>query len=479
VSRLGQLGKDSVIYGLGGMLAKSLSFFLLPVYTRIFTPADYGTIEMLAVLSSFLSQILVMGMDSAQSMYFFAERENGQPAQARVVSAILQWRMIWGTAIVVLATLTTPFLNAAFFSGQLGWEYFAVAFVGTLLAQVMSQSAEVFRLLYRPWSYIGVTLAQSILAAALVLMFILVFDQGILGFFLGAGVASAAMALVGWYQLREYITFGAPPREWWPRLLRFGVPLVPAGVAMYLMSTADRWFVRFYHGDEALGLYAVAAKFALLLAVGTETFRKAWWPIAMDSMHSGDGPHTFRTIARLYLGVVCAGIVALTFTSPWLVEWLTAPAFRDAWPIVGVLAWQGLLYGFFLIASVGIWKTEKTYLNLYLMGGAAVAGLALNQLLVPTWGGMGAAVATAVTYFGWVSASLVVSERLWRVGFPIKLCCSQVGVAAIYVGWFVLSGGAQHEVLLGLTASAVIGVLLFSSMDLSQWSALVRRLRRS
>jgi len=44
MSRLIQLGKDSLVYGLGGILAKGLSFLLLPVYTRIFTPADYGTI---------------------------------------------------------------------------------------------------------------------------------------------------------------------------------------------------------------------------------------------------------------------------------------------------------------------------------------------------------------------------------------------------------------------------------------------------
>ena len=69
-NRLKQLGKDSLIYGIGGTLAKSLSFFLLPVYTSIFSPADYGTIEMLTVISSLLSAILVMGMDSAQSKFF-------------------------------------------------------------------------------------------------------------------------------------------------------------------------------------------------------------------------------------------------------------------------------------------------------------------------------------------------------------------------------------------------------------------------
>ena len=117
--RLKQLGKDTLIYGIGGILAKSVSFFLLPIYTRIFTPADYGTIEMLTVISSFLSAIMVMGMDSAQSMYFFKFKKNGKIAQAKIVSAILQWRLLWGVCIVLLATLIAPILNAWFFQGKL------------------------------------------------------------------------------------------------------------------------------------------------------------------------------------------------------------------------------------------------------------------------------------------------------------------------------------------------------------------------
>ena len=265
--RLKQLGKDSLIYGIGGIFAKGVSFFLLPVYTRIFTPADYGTIEMLTVISSFLGCILVMGMDSAQSMYFFKVKEEGKAAQARIVSAILQWRVIWGGTIVLITTMTAPLLNAWFFMGQLDWEYFAIAFVGALLTQVMLQSTEVMRLLYRPWAYIGVNLSQSVMAAVLILCFVLLYDQGILGFFLGTTIASFVIAFFGWFRIRDYWQFDRIHRDLWPMLVRFGAPFVPAYFATYFMTTADRWFVKYYHGSEALGLFAVGAKFTLLLAI--------------------------------------------------------------------------------------------------------------------------------------------------------------------------------------------------------------------
>src|ERR1700746_3211778 len=111
MSRLSQLGRDSVVYGLGAILAKGIAFFLLPVYTRIFSPADYGAIELLTVIAAFLSALLVMGMDSAQSFYFFEQKDQGAPAQARLVGAILQWRLVWGAAVVIFATAAAPLLN--------------------------------------------------------------------------------------------------------------------------------------------------------------------------------------------------------------------------------------------------------------------------------------------------------------------------------------------------------------------------------
>src|SRR5689334_11808469 len=120
-SRLRQLGRDSLIYGVGAIAAKGIVFFLLPVYTRIFSPADYGVIEMLTVIASLLSALLVMGMDSAQSFYFFAEKAAGRAAQAQLVGAILQWRLTWGVAIVALATATAPLINRFFFDGSLEW----------------------------------------------------------------------------------------------------------------------------------------------------------------------------------------------------------------------------------------------------------------------------------------------------------------------------------------------------------------------
>jgi O-antigen/teichoic acid export membrane protein len=473
MSRLRQLGRDSVVYGLGAILAKGIGFFLLPIYTRIFSPADYGAIELLTVIAAFLSAFLVMGMDSAQSFYFFEQKDQGPAAQARLVGAILQWRLAWGCAIVVLATAAAPLLNAFFFDGRLDFATFAAAFAGALFMQLMSQSVEIFRLLYRPWPYVLVTLGQSLGAALLVLLLVIVGRQGVLGYFLGTLLASIVAAAWGWYLVRDRVDLSRLHRDWWPRLLRFGAPLVPAGIAMYVMSTCDRWFVQHYRGEADLGVYAVGAKFALVMALAIETFRRAWWPIAMDAMHSADGPETFRAISRLFMGIGVASVVYLAFLAPWLVDWLAAPPFHDAWQVVGPLAWPSLFYGFYLVASAGLWKAEKTRDSMLLMAAAAVLNVALNRVLVPSLGGLGAAIATAIAYLALVAATLVASERLWRVGFPIGLFAVQIGAGAAMVAELCMQ--PTRSLATVVLTHAVVAALLYSALDGRARSALLAR----
>ena len=476
MKRFKQLGKDTIIYGLGGALAKSIGFFLMPVYTRIFSPADYGTIEMLSILSAFLSTVLVMGMDSAQSFYFFKEKNKGIHAQARVVSAVLQWRLTWGAMCIGLAMLAAPLLNSFFFRGELHWHYFAVAFSASFFSQVMNQSADLFRLLYKPIRYLSITLIHTVVSAGVVLVLILVFDQGIFGFFMGTLSASICAALWGWWQIRAYVDWSAWHKDLWPGLIKFGAPLAPAGFAMYIMNTSDRWFITTFSGPAELGLYAVGAKFAMMIALAVQTFRLSWLPVALDAMHSEDGKSLFRAIGRLYMGLGISGVVILTAISPLLVDWLAAPDYFQSYHMVGVLAWYSIFYGFYVIGSGGIWKAEKTAWSPFLMGIGAGLNIGLNFLLVPQYGSMGAAVATSISYCTWAIISLVVSEKLWCVGFPYWVMLGQIliGVGACFSILTMYDNELSYIHGFGLAVAAVF-LLGFSAISKNNMNKIWRK----
>ena len=145
-----KLGKDYIIYALTGIISNGISFLFIPFYTRIFSPSEYGSLEMLTVITNFLNIILVMGMDSAQSIYFFKFEKDGLKKQSYLVSSILQWRIILGLLAIFICTFISPLINNIFFDGQLNLIYFLVAFSSSLFLQIMTQCADLARLTFEP-----------------------------------------------------------------------------------------------------------------------------------------------------------------------------------------------------------------------------------------------------------------------------------------------------------------------------------------
>jgi O-antigen/teichoic acid export membrane protein len=388
----------------------------------------------------FLSLILNMELDASQSFYFFRiKKEGGKKKQAQLVTAILKWRLSIGLLITVLAVVISPLLNTWLFDTELKLSVFAVSFAGTFFFQIAIQSAHIFQLLFRPWYYLGITLFQSLLAAALSIGLIVLLKNNIFfGYFLGFCLGSLLAGIIGWWLARDYIDWRTPSLKLWPRILKFGLPLVPASMAFYLLETSDRWFLALYHGGLAIGVYAVGFKIAMAMNLVVEPFRKACDPIAMKSLNEPDSQGFFSFMARLYLGAGAASIVIITAFSPTLIKWLTIPSYHDAYQVVGVLAWKQILFGFIIFSTLGIYKKEKTSMIAVASGLTAVINVILQYILVPRYAGMGAALAIAITFLAWNLITLRLSHKLWPINYPWMILFSQLSFGIFSTGILIM-----------------------------------------
>ena len=115
--------------------------------------------------------------------------------------------------------------------------------------------------------------------------------------------------------------------------------------------------------------------------------------------------------------------------------------------------------------------------NFYLMIGATCFGLLMNWLLVPKFGEVGAAIATAITYLFWVVISMIVSEFFWRTAFSWIIFGIQVSSGAIFVGWYITKGFkfTFHQVL--VFASIVIFIQIISAVDRTKLLQIFRSLK--
>ena len=127
---------------------KGFLLLLLPVYTKVFDPVEFGKLEIIVITSNLIALIMTMGLDSAQTMYFY-DKKNGKLTidRDRLISSILQFRIIWGLIIIGVSSFLIPFLLNILFASNFDLTTFFIAFfVNIFFIQTMYQSIEIFRL---------------------------------------------------------------------------------------------------------------------------------------------------------------------------------------------------------------------------------------------------------------------------------------------------------------------------------------------
>ena len=427
-----------VIYGFGGILSRAISFLLLPIYTRFLSTAEYGTLDTLTVISSLLGAITVMGLDEYQSINFYKYKKDIKEKRRETISSILQFRLIWGSFCILIATILSPTINALLFQGELDITYFLIAFSSMLFTQLMYQSADIYRLLLRPWSYVFLIFAQSLIGSFLIFYFIIGLNLGVIGFFYGTAISTIVVSFLSWYNLRHYLDFRVLYAKKYYGMIKFGFPLIPVGLIEGANNFLDRLFISFYHGQEQVGIFGIGARFSLILLIFVDTFRKAYWPLFMKKLHTSDVKTFLQNIALIYFNFICIGVILLTFFARFLVETLIGVNFHSGWEIVGPLCWQAVFLGGFVIFAAGIYKTERSNLQFPCILLVVLTNAALNWFLVPLYGNLGAAIATATAFLLWNVLILIVTEIIWRVAFPYFKIIFPIIVSIVHMFWINL-----------------------------------------
>ncbi len=202
---------------------------------------------------------------------------------------------------------------------------------------------------------------------------------------------------------RRWAADGPPWRFRWPlarRLLSQGWLLMVTQFAILLFLRVDQIMVAQLAGDQAAGLYAAAVKLSegwyfLLTILSTTLF-----PVIV-TLQARDPVAYQRQLFRLLRGValLAYGVMgAFLGLAPLVVPLLFGSAYQGAVPVLQIHALSSVFMGLGLVR--GLWLTAENYLGLYVAFASLGAGLnlGLNWLLVPSYGAIGASVATLIAY---------------------------------------------------------------------------------
>ena len=152
---------------------------------------------------------------------------------------------------------------------------------------------------------------------------------------------------------------------------RFGIPLVPAALALIVVNFSDRFFLVHLASLAEVGLYEIGVRIASAMVLLLTAFRMAWPAFAYSIEDDAEAKRTYAFVLTYLVAVASWLALALGLLAPWLVRLLTQPEFYEGERVVAPLAFGGMAYAAYIVMAIGVGRTKRTQFNWVITGVAA------------------------------------------------------------------------------------------------------------
>jgi O-antigen/teichoic acid export membrane protein len=453
---LRRLATTGAAYTAASILSKVIAVALLPLYTRYLTPEDYGAAEVMFAAVVSASIVVRFGLIEAILRFYYQDDED----PGEVVASTFAGLFWLSTAGALLALpFATPISEALRTTPELA----RIAIGGLWVLTMYEFMLTLFRLEERARPYFLTTLLNVLAAIALTVVLVVGLDEGARGLLLGSYATGAAfvVGLIALQWRRLSLRFD---RALLRRLFRFGLPTMPAEVSLYLLNFVDRLIIVRSLGLAEAGLYSLAVRFAQAVNVLVRGFQLAWPPLAYSIRDDGEARRTYATVVTLFVAGCAFVVTGMWLFSRWIVRALAAPKFFDSYEAIGLVSTAVTLYALYLVLVVILGRTGRTELNLPAAIGALIANVALNLLLVPPLGIVGAGLALVASYLVVLGLMYVFTQRL----FPVPYQWGRLLRIALTVA--ALVGLAELAVPTSGALGFLLRALLFAAYPLALYA---------
>ena len=419
-----RLARHSAIYGVGGLVSRILATILLPLYLHYLPPSAYGQVELITAATAVMAIVLQMGIASAFFRFYFDAKETA--AKLTVVRTSFWFTMGAATFGLVIGLAFAPQISHLLGLGDAPGLVRAGA-VGLWAQTNYQQLTALFRVEERSVAYAIASISNVLITVAAMVLFVAVFHWGAIGLIVGnfTGTLAVYLALLAYRTEQLGLEFDRPLFR---RMQKFGMPLVPAALALWMITFIDRLFVVWYKGLDEAGIYSAAVKIASVITFVIIAFRTAWPAFAYSIEDDREAKRAYAFVLTYLLAFASWAALGLGALAPWWTRLLTAPQYQRAQEAVGLLAFAGAIFAGYTVLAIGSGRARRTQLNWVVTGVGAAVNIALNFWLIPAYGMVGAAISTLVAYVVLFIGMTIYAQSVYPVPYQWRRVITAVGV---------------------------------------------------
>ncbi|MDW8345796.1 MAG: oligosaccharide flippase family protein [Bacteroidia bacterium] len=390
-----KLLSDSIVYGLAGAISKSINIFLVPIYTRTFSPAEYGIINLATNFYTLIYIFCTLNLDAAVHRWFWESDQLSY--KRRVVGSWLYSTLVFTTIIsLCIFYFAVPLSKLILGSSNhhILFQYIALSIVSSLFGTYINT---LFRIEDKAISLAVFNTVLGVLTAGITIFMVVKQGMGVEGVFLGASAAQLIMAVIATILIYKWlIPFYFDVHLLKPMLL-YVIPGIPSNILYWILNNSVGYFIYILcQSKDEVGLFNIGAAIASLIALIVSTFQQAWTPFAMSIIQNENAKSIYARVLILYCAAI--GLISMLvgmFTKEALILF-THPKYYEAQYTAVILVYSQIFIGLTHIGMIGsaIKKTILPLLKVLFVSACLFA--VLCAIMVPVYGKEGAAVSTLI-----------------------------------------------------------------------------------
>ena len=459
--KLKELTKDTAVYGISTMIGRFLNFILVPFYTNVFAPADYGIIQIIYAYIAVLNIFYIYGMDSAY-LKFAAFKEIGDEKDNFSTPYI----SVFASSIVLSLLIALNKNSIALSLGIPEDLHFLVLLSAGMLFVDANTSIPFLklRLNRQAIKFSTLKIIQILINIFCNLYFILFMGWGIEAILVSNLIASAFVLLLLMPTVLSYLRLKINTILI-KRLLKFGLPYLPAGLAVMLVQVIDVPILEKLTDLKTVGVYKANYKLGIFMMLFVNMFQYAWQPFFLHNAKEENAKEMFSKVLTYF---TLTGSIILVTLSLFITD--LAQIKISGFSLIGSLYWEGLhivpiilfaylINGMYVIFSAGIYIEEKSIYVPMIAGAGAAVNIAANFLLIPILNISGAALATLASYIVMAAGYYLVTQKFYRIKYEnariIKIFTGILVIASVYY-YLILSSNLNLPIKFLLLAIFIL-----------------------
>lgn len=430
------LGKQSIIYGFGSIGSRLIAFLLLPLYTGYLTPADYGILQICNVLNTVLLIIIQLGINSSLFKVYFQETSLGKR------KVILSSTLIFFSVSSLVILLPIFILRESIAPLVIGGEHSVVLLVLVIGAVyfegLITIGLSILRAQEKPKTYAIFIIVKIVIYALLNILFIAGLKRG----YLGSREAIFITMLLCFIAFVPYFRKNMLPVFNWgyvKELLQIGIPFAIAGLAGWVLNFTDRYMLMYLLPEEIamsqVGIYSLGVKFAMLIKILiVSPFMLSWAAIMFKYQHDANAKKIYSKVLNIYVFIACIIFIIISVYGKDLIKVITTNVdYYSAYSVIPFIAMSYVLYGAYMVFSVGTTLTKKTYYVSITNIVAALLNVLLNYYLISRIGMMGAVISSLASFLVMTTLLFIFSQKVYHIPYKIISIIIFMILSAIFV----------------------------------------------